>query len=122
MNTKNLQICIEDLKTDLGEALLSTDIWGADGLSFAAHNSQPATAALFEELTKELKNFLNKGGLPKLGNHYFIALENNQTFIVLPTENLRWGILVATDKINLGLLFNIAIPNALKNLQAAING
>ena len=122
MNAPKIKNCVEVLQKDLGESLLSTDIWGSDGLSFATHNPKPATTALFEELTKNLKGYLERSDLSSLGNYYLVSLDNDQTFVVLSTEELRWGILIDDNKLSLGLLFGIAIPNALRNLQAAIRG
>ncbi len=122
MNTQKLKNCVETLQKDLGEHLLSTDIWGSDGLSFASYNSKPATAALSEELTKNLRNFLDRSNLSSLGSYYLITLENNQVFVVLFTKELRWGFLVDSNELNLGLLLGVAIPNALKGLQDAIKG
>ena len=122
MNTQKLKDCVETLQKDLGKHLLSTDIWGSDGLSFASYNSKPATVALFEELTKNLRNVLDRSDLPSLGNYYFITLENNQIFVVLFTKESRWGFLVDGNELNLGLLLGVAVPNALKGLQDAIEG
>ena len=48
MDTQKLKDSVNTLQKDLGKSLLSTDIWGADGLSFASYNSKPVTTALLK--------------------------------------------------------------------------
>ncbi len=50
MNLKMLKATIEELKEDLGPALLSTDIWSSsDGQSIVGYKPRPKVIDTFEE-------------------------------------------------------------------------
>jgi hypothetical protein len=120
MNSKRLTQVIEDLKTDLGEALVAADIWQKDvGQAIVGHNSQPKATALFNEVTRYLVKTLAGSGFPGLGNYYIINLEKNLLVVVLNSGDLQMGMLVDTSKATIGILITIAVPNALNGLEEA---
>ena len=121
MNIQKLNDAIETLKSDLGEGLVATDIFTvADGMSIAGYNPQPKASALFNQLTTNTMNTLRGAGFPNLNKYLIMDLEGNHMVIVLPMGDYRWGILVNTQKIQLGLLLSIAIPNSLKAFEDAL--
>jgi hypothetical protein len=120
MNIQKLNAAVEALKSDLGVALVATDIFGFDGLTLAGFNSQPAAAALFTQVTMQLQETLLKSGFPPLNRYYFLDMAGNNGIIVINLGDYLWGILVDMSKLNLGILFNIALPNAIKNGKEAL--
>lgn len=121
MNIKRLNKVVEDLKEDLGSALIATDNWNtADATSLAGYNSQPKAIALFNEITRHLKKTLTESSFPGLGQYYMIHLENNYMVVVVVQGNFQEGMLVDLSKTTLGLLLNIALPRVMEGLAEAI--
>jgi hypothetical protein len=120
MNSKRLNQVIEDLKTDLGDGLVATDIWQKDvGTAIVGFNSQPKATALFNEVTRYLIKTLANSDFPALGKYYIINLEKNMVVAVLNSGDLQMGMLVDTTKATIGILITIGIPNALRGLEEA---
>ena len=121
MDTKKLRDAIKILKDDLGEGLIATDIFTvAEGMSIAGYNSQPKANALFNNLTTDLMKTLRSANFPNLSKYYILDLEGDHLLIVLPLGDYRWGILVNSKKVQLGLLLSIAIPNSIKAFEDAL--
>lgn len=121
MNTKLLKKAVETLKGDLDGALIACDIWiTGTGQSVAGYNPNPKATALFEQVTTFMEKTLQGAGFPGLDKYYLIELEGNAVIVVLQFEKMQWGMLVNSEKVNLGLLLNIAVPNAREALNAAI--
>ena len=113
MNVQKLNEAIEIVKRDLGASLLATDIFTtADGTSIAGHNSQAKACALFNELTNNLVTSLDTSGFPGLNEYYMLHLKDGHLVVVLYLIQYQWGFLVDSNKVKLGLLLNIVIPNA----------
>ena len=121
MNVQKLNQAVEAMKKDLGDGLLATDIWiVADGVSIAAYNPQPKATALFNQLTSYLADTLRDSGFPGLGKYYLLDLVDNNMVIILPMGEYRWGMLIDSSKIQLGLLLNIVIPKIIDAFEEAI--
>jgi hypothetical protein len=116
-----LEKVVEDLRALLKDGLLATDISDrASGLSLAGHNSQPAAVALFGRVTEELVEALSGSGFPGLGRFYMLDLEGDHTVVLIRHgDDLLQGILMASKKVNMGILFSIAIPRALDGVAKA---
>ncbi|HIP48475.1 MAG TPA: hypothetical protein EYG92_05865 [Lutibacter sp.] len=122
MDVKKLKTSIEVLKNDLDGALLACDIWiTGTSQSIAGFNTNPVAVALFERTTEFMDKALKDSGFPTLENYYILNLANNATVLVLHFEGYQWGMLVDSSKVQLGLLLNIAIPNARKAFEEAVN-
>jgi len=123
MNVKKLKQAVEVLKDDLDGALLSCDIWPTGtGTSIAGYNPNPQATALFETVTESIVKTLKGAGFPLLDKLYLLDLEDGNLVVVLQfKEGYQWGMLVDSNKVQLGLLLNVAIPNARKALLEAIN-
>ncbi len=121
MNVQKLNQAVEMMKKDLGDGLLATDIWiVADGVSIAAYNPQPKATALFNKLTSYLTETLRDSGFPGLGKYYLLDLVDNNMVIILPMGEYRWGMMVDSSKIQLGLLLNIVIPKIIDAFEEAV--
>ena len=121
MNIKKIQAGIKNVQEDLGDGLLATDFWTvADGQSLAGFNPQPKAVALFNKITDGLGKTLKQAGFPGLGRYYLIELEDGKYVVVLPLGKYQWGMLVDGQKVQLGMLLNIAIPHVFEAFEAAM--
>ncbi|WPD20741.1 MAG: response regulator [Candidatus Electrothrix scaldis] len=121
MDVQKLNSIIESMTKDLGQGLLATDIWTvADGFSIAGHNPQPKATALFNQLTTYLNDTLEGSGFPGLGRYYMLDLLDNKLVIILPMGEYRWGVLVDSSKVQLGLLLNIIVPRIIDAFEEAM--
>ena len=121
MNVEKLNECIEIPKSQLGDGLLATDIFGAaDGQSIAGFNPQPAASALFNKLSDFMIEALDSAGFPPMGRYYTLSLEGNKMVIVILFGEYRWGMLIDGEKAQLGLLLNVVMPKMIKALEEAL--
>jgi len=116
-----IQAVINDLKGMLKEGLLATDIWDArTGLSLAGFNPQPAAVALFTEMTTTLISALEGSGFPGLNRYYFLDMADNHSVMIIRHGNdLLQGLLLNTQKVNLGILLSVALPKAVAGVEKA---
>ena len=124
MNVKKLKEAIEVLKENLDGALISTDIWPTNsGTTVAGYNSNPQATALFDKVTDYMRKALKGAGFPDIKDYYLLEMEGDTMVVVLQfkAEGYQWGMLVNTQKVNLGLLLNIAVPEARRAFIEAYN-
>ncbi len=116
-----LRECILFAKEELGEGLVSSDIYSDDGLPVVeGHNSNPKAAALFANITDYIRKAVKSSGFPTLGDYYMVNLEGDNLVIILLTEHFQWKMLIDHRKIKLGYLFSIFFPEAIKKFKEAV--
>jgi hypothetical protein len=121
MDTKKLKVALDTLKEDLGDALISCDIYPTGvGTPIIGYNSNPQAAALFDRVTSSINKALVGSEFPGLKDYYMLELENNEYVIILIFKDYQWAIQVDSTKINLGLILNVALPNAKKAFTEAL--
>lgn len=114
----------KDQEKYLKDGLLAGDIWDrSTGLAVSScHTSTPEANALFNVLTDELSVTLAGSGLPELNRFYLLNLEDNKIALIINHgASLLQGMLLNPDKVNMGILFSVAIPKALTQVAQAIN-
>ena len=123
INIDKLETAIQDLKGTLKDGLLSTDIWDrSTGLALAGFNTQPAAVALFTELTSTLVSALSDSGFPGLKRYYFLDMEGDHIVMIIRHGNdLLQGILMNSQKVNIGLLLSVALPKMLTSVEKSRN-
>lgn len=116
-----LDALTQELKTTLKEGLLSTDIFDrTTGLSLASFNPQPTAAALFTEVTNVITSTLADSGLPNLKRYYLLDLDNDHSVMVIRHgSDLLQGILMNSQKVNIGILLSVALPKMLAGIEKA---
>jgi hypothetical protein len=120
IDTKLLDLAVQDLRNVLRDGLVATDIWDRnDGLSLAGFNQQPVAVALFTRITAELESSMADSNFPPLGRYYLIDLEGNHTAAVLNHGPLLQGMLVDNKRANLGILISVAIPRMIEAVGKA---
>jgi len=120
IDTKILDLAVQDLRNVLRDGLVATDIWEkAAGLSLAGYNQQPVAVALFTRITTELESSLADSSFPPLARYYLLDMEGNHTVAVVNHGALLQGILVDNKRANLGILISVAIPRMLEAVTRA---
>jgi len=120
IETKALDLAVQDLRNILRDGLIATDIWDrTDGLSLAGHNQQPVAVALFTRITAELESSLTDSNFPPLGRYYLLDMGGNHTAVVINHGTLLQGMLVDNRRANLGILISVAIPRMIEAVQRA---
>jgi hypothetical protein len=120
IDTKILDLAVQDLRNVLRDGLVATDIWEkAAGLSLAGYNQQPVAVALFTRITTELESSLADSSFPPLARYYLLDMEGNHTVAVVNHGALLQGILVDNKRANLGILISVAIPRMLEAVGRA---
>jgi hypothetical protein len=121
MNIQKLNKAVETLKEDVGEGLVACDIFTvAEGMSIASYNPQPKASALFNQLTTTIMKTLKSARFPNLNKYFIMDLDSDHMVIILPLGDYRWGILVNSEKVQLGLLLSVAIPNSIEAFEEAL--
>src|SRR4051812_34645312 len=117
IDTKILDLAVQDLRNVLRDGLVATDIWDRTaGLSLAGYNQQPVAVALFTRITAELESSLADSGFPALSRFYLLDMEGNHTVAVVNHGTLLQGILVDKKRASLGILISVAIPRMLESI------
>jgi hypothetical protein len=120
IDTKVLDLAVQDLRNILRDGLVATDIWERSaGLSLAGFNQQPVAVALFTRITTELETSLSDSGFPPLARFYLLDMEGNHTVAMINHGILLQGILVDNKRANLGILISVAIPRMLETIAKA---
>ncbi len=113
---------IEELQSDLGEALLSADIWHIrDAQGLAGYNQLPKATALFNEVTRMLEKTLKGADFPGLGNYYSVQLDNNNLVLIVMLEDYQLGMTVDLSKTTMGVLMSVVLPKVQNILKEAIS-
>jgi CheY-like chemotaxis protein len=123
MNVKQLNEIIKEVKEDLGEAMLSTDIWAAvDGQTIAGYNSNPKVAALMNRVGQQFIEAISGAKFHPLDKYYILDLNDKKMMICLMFPDYWWGMLLDVDKVQLGLLLNVVVPKAMDGFNSALKG
>ncbi len=123
MNIKKLNEAIEELRTNLGDGLLATDIWDtAEKQAIAGWNSQPQAVVVFGQITESMNKALSESDFPALGKYYLLNLVSNKLVLIIPMGEYQWGMLLDKAKVSLGLILNIALPKAISGFEDALIG
>ncbi len=111
---------IESLKNDMEDGLLFCDIWSKEtGLSLEGYNPNAKYSALFGKITQSMEKALNDLGLPLFGKYQIIDLEADAIlFIINLDEKHLLGGLADKNLVNMGILLNFAIPNAIETFKS----
>ena len=121
IDVEKLNSVIEDMKKDLGDALITTVIYSsADGKSAASYNEKSKTSALFNQATRYLINALKDSEFSSIGKYYIVDLVDEKMLIVIPLGEYQWGMLIDREKAQLGLLLNVVVPKIVDAFKKAV--
>jgi len=123
MNVKKINAIVKEVTEDLGDALITTDIWTvADGTVIAGLNSSPKAAALMNQVGRELIDALTGSKFPSLEDYYILDLQDGKMMLCLLFGDYQWGMLLDTEKVQLGLLLSVVAPKAIAGFNEAVSG
>ena len=121
MDIKKLNAIIEKVKEDVGDGLLSTDIWtAADGQAIVGYNSNPKATALMNRMIAITNEALTDAKFPLLNRYFIHHLEGDHLGMTTIIGNYRWGMLIDLKKTQLGLLLNVVVPKVMDSIKEAV--
>ncbi len=115
------QQAIEELKSELGDGVVTTDIWHSKGeaKSLAGDNAQPRMIVLFNEVTRVLDKILQGSNVPGLGSYYLVQLENDHVVVIVIFGEYQQLLLVDLTKTTMGILISVVLPQLMERLSEA---
>lgn len=121
INTEKLDECWDEMRKYLRDGMISGDIWDSEtGFSLSANGMTPDVSALFNRLTTELKDTLDGAGFPGLRQHFLMKLKDQKMFVVINHgRGVLQGLLLNPQRVNMGLLFTVAIPKSIAKVAQA---
>ncbi|RUM59480.1 MAG: hypothetical protein DSY53_02505 [Persephonella sp.] len=120
---ENLQNCVNYAIEELGDGLIASDIFSSEGLPVVdGYNSNEKATALFASITEKIRNAVNNSHLSNLGDYYIINLQEGTLDLVIVGDIFQWKLLINTNKIKLGYIFSIFLPEAIKRFKEAEKG
>lgn len=121
IENKKFDDLIEALKEDLGDALISTEIWTiSEGDVLAGYQSHPEVCDLFSHITVYLNEALNTAEYPELGNYYLFNLEGGKLKVIIPCGDYLWGMLIDSKKIPMGFLLKVVLSKLIGGFEEAL--
>lgn len=118
MDLQKMNKVLHNVERELGNALISTDVWNInDAESLAGYNSQPIAVALFNQITGYINEALETGKYPKLDKYYILDLQDDKMVLVIPFVEFVWEMLIDTKKARLGILLNTTIPGIIHSFE-----
>jgi hypothetical protein len=121
MDVKKLNEIIQQLKKDLGDALLACDVWAAaDGQPIVGLNPQPKASALMNRMILLTNEALKDAEFPLLNRYFLHHLEGEHIGMTNFIGDYNFGVLIDAQKAQLGLLLNVIIPKAVDAIKEAL--
>jgi len=118
LDLKKINRAVDNVVRELGNALISSDVWKMDdGESIAGYNSQPMASVLFNQITGYINEALEQSEYPKLDKYYILQLKDGKMVLVIPFGEFLWEMLIDTKKARLGILLNSTIPGIIRTFE-----
>jgi len=123
MNLSELKQHISVLVDESDKGILATDIFDSStGMPIAGYNSQAKASALFNRIFNQLVKTLDGSGFSSELSYYYLLMENNQAVVVgkLKDGKYRFGMLVDLEKLQLGMLLSVLLPDYIENVNKSL--
>lgn len=118
MNSTKVKQIVAFIQEELGNGVISTDIYSAsDGQSLGGINSNPRVAALLARVSAQLSGAVKVAGFKGLGPYYLITIEESTAALVIPMGTYECGMMLDTNKAKMGLVLNIVLPGIIEISQ-----
>lgn len=120
MDIKGINKLLDDLKDNLGDALIMSDISSFKiGSSVASYNSNPKTATLVNKFSKYLVDMIMKVGVGDSCNYYAVEIAGGMMMYVILANDYCWSILVDGKQVANGMMIVGILPEAIAGLRKA---
>lgn len=121
MDIKSMSKLIDDLKDNLGDALIMSDISSFKiGTSVASYNTTPKTATLVNKFSKYMLEMISKSGLGDTMNYYAAEVKGGAMMYVLLADDYCWSIMVDAKQVPNGMILVGVLPDCLSGLRKAV--
>lgn len=122
MDIARIREVFEEFKRQMGDGLLASDIFGrADAQSIIGFNSNAAGCALFTRVSGFLEDSLKGANFPAIDRYVLIDLAGHKLVVLANVgPDFLWGILCDTSKMQLGMLTNVILAEAMPKLRQAL--
>lgn len=121
MDIKSIGKLIDDLKDNLGDALLMSDISSFKiGSSVASYNSSPKTATLVNKFSKYLIDMIGKAGVGDSCNFYAAEVKGGFMMYVILADDYCWSIMTDSKQVANGMMLVGVLPDCIAGLKKAV--
>jgi hypothetical protein len=121
MDVKELNAIIEKARKNLGDGLMSCDIWtAAGGQALAGYNSNPKATALMNRMIAITNEALTDAKFPLLNRYFIHHLEGDHLAMTTFIGDYRWGMMIDLKKTQLGLLLNVVVPEVMDAIKETV--
>ena len=121
VENEQLNGLVESLKEELGDALLSTEIWElAEGKVIAGYNQREDVCDLFTQITFYINEALGTAEFPELGRYYILNLSGGKISVTVPIGEYFWEMLIDSKKTPLGFLLKVVLSKLIATFEEAI--
>jgi CheY-like chemotaxis protein len=120
MESEKFKDLIETLKDELGEALLTTEIWSlAGGEVITGYKPQENVCDLFTQITFYINEALSTSEYPELGKYYILNLAGGKISVTIPVGEYFWAMLIDSKKTPLGFLLKVVLSKLIDSFKEA---
>jgi len=121
LNSILLDSEIEELKESLKDGLISTTIFHKNnGQPIIEYNSIPSSSSAYNNIVNHTLKIFREYNLENIDKYIIFNLEDDKSLIILPLIDYRWAILVDNQKVKLGVILKVIIPNSRKRFEEII--
>ncbi len=117
---EKFEALVKALKNDLGDALLSSEIWTLEGEVLAGIEVRGTAAELFSQITVYINEALSTSEFPELGNYYIFNLKGKKVSVTIPVGEYCWGMLIDSQKTPLGFLLKVVLSKLIDSFKETI--
>lgn len=120
MDIKSMNKLIDDLKDNLGDALLMCDISSFKaGSSVVSYKSNPKTATLVNKFSKYFVEMIGKAGVGESCNYYAVEVAGGVMMYVILAGDYCWSIMTDSKQVANGMMLVGVLPECINGLKKA---
>lgn len=118
---RQLNSLVENLKKELGDALVATAIWTAPtGRLVASYNTRENVSRAFNQITLLAHEALVEAKYPGLGKYYIFDLKDGKTSVTIPSDDYSWSMLIDSRQVPPEFLIKEILPKQITAFQESI--
>ena len=118
---RQLNSLIENLKKELGDALVSTAIWTVPaGQLVAGYNTRENVSHAFNQITLLAHEALTQANYPELGKYFIFDLKDEKTSVTIPLGEYSWSMLIDSRQVPPEFILKEILPKQITAFQEAI--